>query len=185
MDDSGKCSSFINLVLDCFSSFLLHLFGIRNSKRFRFSCNTHGYVLDLHSNINRPVLIYDDKCSSCTTFARYAFKCCRGHIDCIGHYSEEGKKFRRQIFPPNYDETKMFWIITTKKAYGGRTALLPLLGLIIKSRIMRTESRNWSVPEYCFNSQLCANKKFIIKRLYNLLKKGKSLNINYVKSIND
>ena len=103
----------------------------------------------------------------------------------MGHYSEEGKKFRRLIFPPQSDETKMFWIITSNKAYGGRTALLPLLGLIIKSRIMRSESRNWSVPEYCFNSQLCANKKFKIKRLYNLLKNGKKLNINYAKSIND
>jgi len=139
----------------------------------------------MDSIIKRPVLIYDDKCSSCTIFARYAFKCSRGQIDCIGHYSEEGKKFRRLIFPPNYDETKMFWIITANKAYGGRTALLPLLGLIIKSRIKRSESRNWSFPEYCFNTHLCSNKKYKIKRLYNLLKNGKKLNINYAKPIND
>jgi len=118
-------------------------------------------------------------------FARYAFKCCRGQIDCMGHYSEEGKKFRRLIFPTNSDETKMFWIITANKAYGGRTALLPLLGLIIKSRIKKSKSRNWSVPDYCYNSQLCANKKFKIQRLYNLLKNGKKLNINYAKSISD
>lgn len=134
---------------------------------------------------NRPVLIYDDKCSSCTVFAKYAFKYSRGQINCIGHYSKEGQKLRKFIFPPNYNETEMFWIITSNHAYGGRSGLLPLLGFIIRSKLKTNKSSNWNFAGYCSDSQMCKDKKFQIKRLYNLLKHGKKLNIKYTKTIND
>jgi hypothetical protein len=137
----------------------------------------------MDSNTNWPVLIYDDKCLSCTVFAEYAFKCARGQINCIGHYSDEGKKIRKFIFPPNYDETKMFWIITANHAYGGRSGLLPLLGLIIGSVVKRKKSSNLNFEGYCSDNQMCSNKKFQIKRLYNLLKHGKKMNIKYTKTI--
>jgi hypothetical protein len=137
----------------------------------------------MDSNTNWPVLIYDDKCLSCTVFAEYAFKCARGQINCIGHYSDEGKKIRKFIFPPNYDETEMFWIITANHAYGGRSGLLPLLGLIISSVVKRKKSSNLNFEGYCSDNQMCSNKKFQIKRLYNLLKHGKKMNIKYTKTI--
>jgi hypothetical protein len=132
----------------------------------------------------RPVLIYDDKCSSCTIFAKNAFKCSRGQIDCMGHYSIDGEKFRKIIFPPNYNETEMFWIITTNHAYGGRSGLLPLIGLIVKGLVTSTIrpelSTNGIFPGYCSDSVMCNNKNFKIKRLFNLLKRGKTLNVRYV-----
>ena len=134
---------------------------------------------------HRPVLIYDDRCSSCTIFAKYAFKYCRGQINCIGHYSKEGQKFRKMIFPPNYNETEMFWIVTKSHAYGGRSGLLPLLGLIIKSIFRPNKSPNSNFTAYCSDSKLCNDKKFQIKRFYNLLKHGKKLNIRCTKTIND
>jgi hypothetical protein len=134
---------------------------------------------------NKPVLIYDDKCSSCTIFAKYAFKYSRGQIDCIGHYSEDGQEFRKLIFPPNYNETEMFWIITSNRAYGGRSGLLLLLGLIIKGLLKRNQSPDWNLPEHCLTSQMCNNNIFKIIRLYDLLKNGKKLNIKYIKSIKD
>jgi hypothetical protein len=141
----------------------------------------------LDSIRNKPVLIYDDKCSSCTIFAKYAFKYSRGQLDCIGHYSEDGKKFRKLIFPPNFNETEMFWIITSNRAYGGRSGLLPLLGLIIKGLVMsfvRPElAPNRIFPGYCLYSATCNNKEFKIKRIYYLLRNGKKLNVKYVKSI--
>jgi hypothetical protein len=141
----------------------------------------------LDSIRSRPVLIYDDKCSPCTIFAKYAFKCSRGQIDCIGHFSEEGQKFRKFIFPPNYNETEMFWIITAKHAFGGRSGLLPLLGFIIRgvvTSVVNPElSPNRIFPGYCLDSGRCNNKKFKIKRLFNLLRNGKKLNIRSLKSV--
>ena len=137
----------------------------------------------MDSITNRPILIYDDRCSSCTVFAKYAFKYSRGQINCIGHYSNEGEKLKKTIFPPNYNETAMFWMITSNKAYGGRSGLLPLLGLIIRSLVKRKKSSNLNFEGYCSDNQMCSNKKFQIKRLYNLLKHGKKMNIKYTKTI--
>ena len=145
--------------------------------------NTWQIILDPITN--RPILIYDDMCSSCTIFAKYASKYSRGQIDCIGHYSKEGKKLRKHLFSQNYDETKMFWMIINNYAYGGRSGLLPLLGLIIKSVVKHKNSPNRNFPRYCYDNQKCGNKKFQIKRLYNLFKYGKKMHIKYTKTIDD
>jgi hypothetical protein len=143
--------------------------------------------LDL--NTTRPVLIYDDKCSSCTVFAKYAFESSRGLIDCIGHFSKDGEKLRKLIFPPNCNETEMFWIITSNHAYGGRAGLLPLIGLIIKGIMMsffkHESSLSRTFAGYCSDSAMCNNKKFKIGRLFNLLRSGKKLNVRFVKSVKD
>lgn len=116
-----------------------------------------------------------------------AFKYSRGQIDCMGHYSKDGEKFRKLIFPPNYNETEMFWIITGNHAYGGRSGLLPLLGLIIKGLVMSLVKREVSptqvFPGHCIDSAMCNNKKFKIMRVYNLIRNGKKLNIKFVKSV--
>jgi hypothetical protein len=114
----------------------------------------------------------------------YALKYSRGQINCIGHYSEEGEKLRKLIFPANYTETEMFWIINRNRAYGGRSGLLPLLVLIIKGMFKPKGSPNWVSPEYCFNSQMCKDRKFKIRRLYNLFRNGKKLSFKFTKSIN-
>lgn len=132
-----------------------------------------------------PVLIYDDKCSSCTVFAKYAFNYSRGQINCIGHYSKEGEKIRKFIFPPNYNETEMFWMITANHAYGGRSGLLPLLGFIIRSIFKPNKFPNGNFAAYCSDSQMCSDKKFQINRLYNLLRHGKKLNIEFTKLTSD
>lgn len=81
----------------------------------------------------------------------------------------------------------MFWIITSNRGYGGRSALLPLLGIIIKGLVMsfiRPElSLNQIFPGHCSDSAMCNNKKFKIKRLFNLLRNGKKLNVRFVKSV--
>ena len=139
----------------------------------------------MKSFTNGPVLIYDDKCSSCTVFAKYAFKYSRGQINCIGHYSKEGEKLKKTIFPPNYNETEMFWMITSNNAYGGRSGLLPLLGFIIRSIFKPNKFPNVNFAGYCSDSHPCSDKKFQIKRLYNLLRHGKKLKIKFTKTIND
>ena len=148
---------------------------------------TSTWQIILGFSTNRPVLIYDNNCSSCTVFAKYAFKSSRGLIDCIGHFSEQGEKIRKIIFPPNFNETEMFWIITSSQAYGGRSGLLPLVGLIIKGFVMSFVNHDVSPSRafqgYCSASAMCNSKEFKIKRLYNLLRHGKKLNIRFVRSV--
>jgi len=143
----------------------------------------------LDSIANRPVLIYDDRCSSCTIFAKYAFKYSRGQINCIGHYSKEGKKLRKIVFPPNYNETEMFWIVTNSHAYGGRFGLLPLLVLIIKGFfnmvIKGKMSPNLNIPQQCFDNQTCNDNKFKLKRLFKMLRSGKKIKTKFISPVNE
>ena len=76
-------------------------------------------------------------------------------------------------------------MITPNVAYGGRSGLLPLLGLIIKSIFKPNKSSNSNFAGHCSDNKLCSDKKFQIKRLYNLLKHGKKLKIKSTKTIND
>jgi len=142
----------------------------------------------MDSLIRTPVLIYDDRCSTCTLFAAYAFKFSRRQIDCMGHYSKEGQKFKKMIFPPNYDGTEMFWLVSNDYAYGGRSALLPLLVLIIRgifnATITNKISQRNSIQRRCFGNFTCNNNKFKLKRLVNLLRNGKKLKVNSIRSVN-
>jgi hypothetical protein len=115
----------------------------------------------------------------------YAFKFSRGQIQCIGHYSEDGEKLRKLIFPANYNETKMFWIINANHAYGGRSGLLPLLVLIIKGNFRHKISPSSIFPDQCSNSEICKNKKFKISRLFNLLRNGKKFDVKFITSVNN
>ncbi len=139
----------------------------------------------MNSIIDKPLLIYDDRCSSCTTFAMYAFKFSRGQIQCIGHYSEDGEKLRKLIFPADYNETEMFWIIKANHAYGGRSGLLPLLGLIIKAAVKRKISPSPNFSDQCSNGEICKNKKFKISRLYNLLRNGKKFDVKFITPVSN
>lgn len=127
--------------------------------------------------ISKPILIYDDKCSSCTIFAEYAFKYSKGQINCIGHYSVNGEKLRKIIFPANCNETEMFWLINNNNAYGGRSGLLPLLVLIIKGIGKPRKSGSKDFPKGCSISERCNDKKNKMKRFFNLLRSGKKLKI--------
>jgi len=139
--------------------------------------------LDLATN--KPILIYDDTCSSCTIFAKYALKFSKGQIHCIGHFSQEGVKLRKRIFPSNYDATEMFWLIKENRAFGGRSGLFQLLVLILRAMPKRKSYAKDNLPKYCANSEDCKNKMHNFKRLYNLLRNGKKLDVNFINSVNN
>lgn len=82
-----------------------------------------------------PVMIYDDKCYLCGKFAKIVNLFARRRLLIVGHYSDFGMKYKSEIFPQNYDSTKMFWFIDNKTAYGGRAALIPLISSIMTSKI--------------------------------------------------
>jgi hypothetical protein len=53
-------------------------------------------IMDLAHTFSRPLLIYDDKCSSCTKFAKTANILSRGWIRTVEHYySEEASKLKK------------------------------------------------------------------------------------------
>jgi hypothetical protein len=95
------------------------------------------------NRFSRPLLIYDDKCSSCTKFARAAATLSRGWIRTAGHYySEEAIEVRRIVFPAYYDPTKMFWLINKKGAYGARLGLVYLTKEIISGLFKIKQEKN-------------------------------------------
>ena len=96
------------------------------------------------NRFSRPLLIYDDKCSSCTKFARAAAILSRGWIRIAGHYySEEAIEVRKIVFPPYYDPTKMFWLINKKGAYGARLGLVHLTKEIIYGIFKIKQEKNY------------------------------------------
>jgi len=79
----------------------------------------------------RPILIYDNFCNSCTKFAKVSRMLSRNRIYLIGHYTDEGQEIKSKIFPNGFDANTMFWMVTSKGAFGARSGLLPLASEII------------------------------------------------------
>jgi hypothetical protein len=85
---------------------------------------------------SRPLLIYDDRCSSCRQFALWARRLSGGWIRLAGHYySPEASKVKKSIFPDNYDPTQMFWLINKNGAFGARSGMMEVLKEIIRGLV--------------------------------------------------
>ncbi len=105
--------------------------------------------MSFSSSFTQPLLIYDDKCSSCAKFARTAAKLSRGWIRIAGHhYSQEAIDAKKLIFPPGYDATKMFWLINRKGAYGARLGLVQVV-----KEIAMGISKSTSIAQHQNNSK--------------------------------
>jgi hypothetical protein len=130
--------------------------------------------LSLSSLFQRPLLIYDDKCYSCAKFAKAASTLSRGWIRIAGHYySEEAKRAKKMIFPPNYDSTKMFWLVNRNGAYGARSGLLPVAHEIITGFFRGGETSDIiAACEYDGTSMSCYTPTNIFKRLITMLSEG-------------
>jgi hypothetical protein len=89
-----------------------------------------------------PVMIYDDSCYYCSKFASIISTFARKRILILGQYSKLGMEVKSEIFPKNYDATRMFWFITDKVAYGGRAGILPLLLRIFKGKPNKSFSKD-------------------------------------------
>jgi hypothetical protein len=134
------------------------------------------------SIFSRPLLIYDDKCSSCGKFAQIASILSRGWIRTAGHYySEEAKNAKKLIFPPNYDPTKMFWLINENGAFGARAGLLPVMKEIIKGIFKGGKNLdNYNIVCGHTKEMSCISTKNTIKRIANMMRtSGKFAFQNY------
>ena len=141
--------------------------------------------MDLSSRFSLPLLIYDDKCSSCTKFARNIHLLSLGRIRIAGHYySTEAIEAKKIVFPPTYDSTNMFWLINGKGAYGARLGLFHVIQEIIigwfsGGSIKNSISKNndFTNPNltcsYDKSILSCDSPKILIKRIINLMRNGK------------
>ena len=120
---------------------------------------------------SRPMLIYDDRCSSCTKFAKTANTLSRGWIHIAGHYySYEATEAKKIVFPADYDATKMFWLINKSGAYGARRGLIPVIKEIIIG-LFRGKGTNQEIIDWIIISITLRLVNTEIKlRLANLLK---------------
>lgn len=144
--------------------------------------------MDLSSYFSIPLLIYDDKCSSCTKFAKIANTLSRGRIRIEGHYySQEAIEAKKLVFPITYDSTKMFWLINKKGAYGARSGLIQVIKEIVigwfKGNDLKKQNKNnirnngndnsniYNIScEYQDSNLSCSSSEDTLKRVINLLK---------------
>ena len=126
-----------------------------------------------------PLLIYDDKCYLCGKFAHTARRLSRGCIDIVGHHSEQGISAKSKIFPEGFDANTMFWLVKDKKAYGGRSGLIPLAFDIVKG-MFKPALRNYDdqINLQCANKELsCNSPADFVRRVSMLIKNGKKVTI--------
>ncbi len=120
---------------------------------------------------NIPILLFDNQCYLCMKFAKTVNFFARSKITVIGHYSEFGKKIREEIL----DETAldMFWLITKKRAYGGRAALLPLIKSILIEKTGKTSTIR--IDEKC--QQGCKTVKAVFLRSASMITNSKIIDL--------
>ena len=122
------------------------------------------------NNMEYPILIYDDRCGSCTQFAKFTNFILRGKITMIGHYSPQGVKLKQAIFPENYDGTDMSWFLTKKKAYGGRRVLALLFRYMFSRKHGQYPANRFDETE-CSND--CNSVKGVMLRSCSILSNSK------------
>ncbi|MGN6630231.1 MAG: hypothetical protein ACTHKJ_10225 [Candidatus Nitrosocosmicus sp.] len=153
------------------------------------------------NQFSRPLLIYDDMCSSCARFAKTAARVSRGWIRIAGHYkSQEAINVKKAIFPSNYDATKMFWLVNKKGAFGARSGLMQTAKEILIGNFKWFEDKcgkrnnndnnneaNSSLKDddddgglqmqcYYKDKASCMSTTSTLKRLFNMLKNSDKFN---------
>ncbi len=143
--------------------------------------------MSFSSKFSQPLLIYDDRCSSCGKFATTVAKLSRGWIRIAGHYySQEAIDTKKKIFPPDYDATKMFWLINKKGAYGARSGLFQVINEIILGNF-KSIFKNHFNKEYINNliltcnyqeKESCMSTRTTLSRIFNMIKNGDKFTFN-------
>lgn len=122
-----------------------------------------------------PILIYDNLCTSCTSYAKYIDKLIPNKMVMLGHYTQEGKEFKKLLFPDGYEGLDMSWFVTKDMAYGGRKGLVKLIKYIL------TPNKKVNYPDNKFDLNECTTDcrtvKGVMIRSCTILTKGKVLKL--------
>jgi hypothetical protein len=102
----------------------------------------------------------------------------RGWIRTVGHYySQEAKEVKATIFPPDYDATKMSWLVNSRGAHGARSGLLPLAKEILVG-IFRGGGKGSDISATCefdkTNNMSCYTTTTVLKRIAGTLSHGRT-----------
>lgn len=155
--------------------------GSSNFKKsfFHFGiCHDHwGKLQILHMTndiVPYPIVIYDNLCTSCTSYAKLVNQLLRGKVVMLGHYTLRGKKFKETIFPKNYDGTDMSWFVTETRAYGGRECLKELIKYGILT-IRKSNDKEFPKNRFMFDECAtdCKTVKNVIIRSCSIITNGK------------
>ena len=120
---------------------------------------------------NVPIVVFDNQCYLCVKFAKFVDFFARDKITMVGHYSDFGTKIRNEILDESALE--MFWFIDEKRAYGGRSALYPLVKSIFSKKIKNSSTMR--VDENC--QQDCKTVKAVFIRSSSLLTNSKKIDL--------
>lgn len=133
--------------------------------------------MNKHFPFEYPILIYDDSCSSCYLFAKFAQTLSFGWIKIVGHfYSNESLYIRSLFFPKDYDPTIMFWLVNTNGAWGARSGLLPLSIEILTGIFKFVFKNNNTKINHKTNHEInCVNNKTSCRKPQNIFKRILSL----------
>ena len=122
-----------------------------------------------------PILIYDNLCTSCTAYAKYIDKIIPHKITMLGHYTKEGKEFKKIFFPNGYEGLDMSWFVTENMAYGGRKGLIQLIKYILNPFKKVNYSRNEFNLNQCTTD--CRTVKGVMIRSCSILTQGKVMEL--------
>lgn len=92
---------------------------------------SYVYCDDMKIAEIEPVILYDNRCSSCSSFARTVDRLSDRRFSMVGHYTRLGEQIRAII---GNDATEMFWVINGGYARGGRAGLGALVMLLLRKR---------------------------------------------------
>ncbi len=115
-----------------------------------------------------PLVIFDDQCYLCIKFAKVVNFLAGGRLRLVGHYTELGKELRESILDSS--ALQMFWFVDHTMAYGGRSALFPLIKAIFSAN---GNSGEISIQESCDIG--CKNTKAVFLRSYSLISNSKKI----------
>ena len=101
----------------------------------------------------------------------------RGWIRTAGHYhSQEAKDAKKIVFPPEYDATKMFWLINRSGAFGARSGLPHVIkeiaAGIFAGHTPRLNADPAAACEYAGEKMSCFTSTNTLKRIAKLLSHG-------------
>jgi hypothetical protein len=97
----------------------------------------------------------------------------RGWIRVAGHYySQEAREAKEMIFPPDYDSTKMFWLVNRHGAHGARSGLLPLAKEIIAGMFRGGKASDIAAACEYSAGMSCYTPTNVFRRLTTLLSHG-------------
>lgn len=123
----------------------------------------------MKENGSFPIVIFDNQCYLCIQFAKIVHLFARGKLKIVGHYSRIGEILRKEILDEK--ALDMFWVVDQNVAYGGRTALIPLLKAIFSSKKKPKNKLTFDVD--C--SEECKNTKAVFVRSASLITKSRKI----------